>query len=116
MRQRQWLAPLPASISQLFSDHRQRLGDRVAETIVVRAGSMREAGCSALSFCSARCVDVLHQGRRVGKLRGLFRFREDCQTGSVCQLSRLFRVEAFVHRGFRRFANFLFAKGLCLSL
>lgn len=38
------LTPLPAAISLMFSDHRQRLGDRVADTIVVRAGSMREAG------------------------------------------------------------------------
>ncbi|MCX7411319.1 MAG: RDD family protein [Planctomycetales bacterium] len=36
------LTPLPAAISLMFSDHRQRLGDRVADTIVVRAGSMRE--------------------------------------------------------------------------
>ena len=70
----------------------------------------------AWSFRSARLVAVLHQGRRVGKLRELFRFREVCQTGSVCQLSRLFSVDAFAHRDFRRFAEFLFAKGLCLSL
>ncbi len=38
------LTPLPAAISLMFSDHRQRLGDRVADTIVVRAGSMREVG------------------------------------------------------------------------
>ena len=38
------LTPLPAAVSLMFSDHRQRLGDRVADTIVVRAGSMREAG------------------------------------------------------------------------
>ena len=37
------LTPLPAAISLMFSDHRQRLGDRVADTIVVRAGSVREA-------------------------------------------------------------------------
>ena len=36
------LTPLPAAISLMFSDHRQRLGDRAADTIVVRAGSMRE--------------------------------------------------------------------------
>ena len=37
------LTPLPAAIRLMFSDHRQRLGDRVADTIVVRAGSVREA-------------------------------------------------------------------------
>ena len=37
------LTPLPAAVSLMFSDHRQRLGDRVADTIVVRAGSVREA-------------------------------------------------------------------------
>ncbi len=37
------LTPLPAAISLMFSDHCQRLGDRVADTIVVRAGSVREA-------------------------------------------------------------------------
>jgi len=37
------LTPLPAAISMIFSDQRQRLGDRVADTIVIRANSIRDS-------------------------------------------------------------------------
>ncbi len=35
------LTPLPAALSLMFSEHRQTLGDRAADTLVVRAGSIR---------------------------------------------------------------------------
>lgn len=38
--------PLPAAISLMFSDHRQRLGDRAADTLVIRAGSIRDTKSS----------------------------------------------------------------------
>ena len=41
------LTPIPAVISLVLSDHRQRLGDRVADTVVIRAGSIREVDRSA---------------------------------------------------------------------
>ena len=37
-----FLTPIPAAFSLMLSDHRQRLGDRVADTVVIRAGSIRE--------------------------------------------------------------------------
>ena len=36
------LTPLPAAISVMFSDHNQTLGDRAADTLVIRAGSTVE--------------------------------------------------------------------------
>ncbi|MEK6259833.1 MAG: RDD family protein [Planctomycetota bacterium] len=40
------LTPLPAAMSLMFSDHRQRLGDRAADTLVIRAGSICDAKSS----------------------------------------------------------------------
>ena len=38
-----FLTPLPAAASMVFSSHRQRLGDRVADTIVIDANSQRRS-------------------------------------------------------------------------
>ncbi|MBC8116041.1 MAG: RDD family protein [Candidatus Saccharimonas sp.] len=40
------LTPLPTAISLMFSDHRQRLGDRTADTLVIRARSICDAKSS----------------------------------------------------------------------
>jgi uncharacterized RDD family membrane protein YckC len=42
------MTPIPAAISMVFSQHRQRLGDRIADTIVVTASSIKTAHKSGL--------------------------------------------------------------------